>query len=196
MEPWIYWALGGGGLLLAAGLATKKATSDPSRVASGTAAKPGGLLTSEQARAQQLVPAAQIALARTQEALRDEFDIDTYVGSVRRNSAQQAANVAKGVSATQRSWHLLDRAVDLYPKLPDGKPDLDGKQTEKFRTMHEVAKRFGWRGLAFNSDGSKRYIITTKDGKQHKVWDGGHIEFPEGMTWEQASHQKGGAVVS
>lgn len=180
---WWHWALGGGGLLLMGGAVAKKVTT--------SAPKSGGLLTSEQARAQQLIPPAQVALAHLQAELSDRYGIDTYVGSVRRTPKQQAGNVAKGVSATQHSWHLLDRAVDLYPLLDDGKPDLNGKLWDTaFRRMHIVAAQFGWRGLAFNTDGTRRYITTTKG----KVWDGGHIEFPEGMTWEQASHQKGGGL--
>jgi hypothetical protein len=150
--------------------------------------KESHLLTSEEARAQQLLPQVQTALQQVQDALRAE-GIDTYIGSTRRNQAEQDANVAKGVSATKNSWHLLGRAVDLYPKV-NGQPDLQGKNVDLFRRMHEVAAQYGWRGLAFNPDGSKRYINTVKG----KVWDGGHIEFPEGMTFAQAARAGGSNV--
>lgn len=145
------------------------------------------LLTSEQARAQQLLPQVQRALQQLQDALRAE-GIDTYIGSTKRTEAQQAAVLAKGTSSTKNSWHLLRRAVDLYPRDPKTKqPDLNGKNVALFKRMHDLAVKFGWRGLAFNPDGSKRYITTSKG----KVWDGGHLEFPEGMTFAQAAKAGG-----
>jgi hypothetical protein len=77
--------------------------------------------------------------------------------------------------------------VDLYPIDPEtGQPDLNGKRTELFRIMHERAELHGWRGIAFNADGTKRYLNTSKG----RVWDGGHLEFPEGLTWAQAEAVK------
>jgi hypothetical protein len=185
VETW-HLVAGGAVLVGAALVLSKKVDELPP---SGLVAKTGS--SSEQARAQQLIPAAQVALRDLQERLETVHGIRTYVGSTRRRQAEQDANVAKGVSATKNSWHLLGRGVDLYPYDPTtGKPDLPGKQIELFRTMHLEAAKFGWRGLAFNQDGSRRYITTTKG----KVWDGGHLEFPEGMTFAQASHQKGGGL--
>lgn len=139
-----------------------------------------------------LEPGARAAL----EALRRELaaaGLETFIGSTLRDNAEQAEILERGSSSTSRSWHLLGRAVDLYPIDPATKePDLAGRNTELFRKMHEVAKRHGWRGLAFNADGSKRYITTSKG----KVWDGGHLEFPSGMTWAEAAdlYRKSGGV--
>lgn len=153
-------------------------------------AAPASLNPSEQARLEQLIPEAQTALVSLMARLR-QLGIQTYVGSTRRNPAEQAAIVQRGNSATQHSWHLLGRAVDLYPRLPNGQPDLNGSQLDAFRTMHAESKAFGWSGLAFNADGSKRLITTTKGGKQAKVWDGGHLQFTDGMTWAQAASKAG-----
>jgi hypothetical protein len=180
VATWHYLA-GGGALIGAALLVRKKVDDGTIAPDTGLSVKKGSLLSSEQARLEQLIPAAQAALRSLIAALEGE-GIDLYVGSTRRNPAQQASIVAKGNSATQHSWHLLGRGVDVYPRV-DGQPDLAGKNLDLFRRIHAVAPRFGWRGLAFNPDGSKRYITGTKG----KIWDGGHLEFPEGMTWAQAA---------
>jgi hypothetical protein len=194
METWHY-LVGGGAVLIGGALLWKRKVDEPVHVDGALAAKPGHPLTSEEARAAQLIPTAQLALERTRAELEQDWGIRTYVGSTRRNPDEQAKIVAKGNSATQKSWHLLGRAVDLYPYDPDtGKPDLAGKHVDLFRTMQEVGAGYGWTNIAFNPDGSKRLITTTKNGKQVKVWDGGHMQFTEGMTFAQASHDKGGPV--
>lgn len=111
--------------------------------------------------------------------------IRVLVGSTLRNPEEQAAILKSGNSSTSNSWHLLGRAVDLYPYGPDGKPDLDGRHVDRFRALHEESAKLGFRNLAFNPDGSKRYITTSKG----KVWDGGHVEFTDSMTWAQAADQ-------
>lgn len=131
-----------------------------------------------------LLPQVRDALAELRRRLKAK-GIDTMVGSTKRTPAQQEGVVSDGTSATTRSWHVLGRAVDLYPYGPDGNPDLDGRHVDRFRIMHTEAKALGFRGLAFNADGTKRYITTSKG----KVWDGGHLEFPEGMTYAQAEAQ-------
>lgn len=144
----------------------------------------------EQARIDRLLPQVQRALFDLRSALAAE-GIETFVDQTARTADEQAALVAKGVSSTERSWHRLKRAVDLYPRNALGQPDMKGSDVEKFRRMHELAPQFGFRGLAFNPDGSKRYL-TNKDGQ--KYWDGGHLEFPEGMTWAEAAQRQGVVV--
>lgn len=180
MATWHYIA--GGAVLIGGALLLKRKADGPVTDASDDSAPAAKLPPSERARLEQLIPAAQSALLSLVAALAGE-GVELYIGSTRRDPAQQAAIVAKGNSATQHSWHLLGRGVDVYPKV-GGKPDLDGKSIDLFRRVHAVAPRFGWRGLAFSPDGSKRYI-TNAQGK--KIWDGGHLEFPEGMTWAQAA---------
>lgn len=136
--------------------------------------------STEKKRIEGLVPSAQQALRELRERL-SAIGIRTLVGQTLRNVSEQNAVVSSGNSATKNSWHLVGRGVDLYPYDGD-KPDLNGKRIDLFRTMHAEASKLGWRGLAFNPDGSKRYITTNKG----KVWDGGHLEFPEGMTFAQA----------
>jgi hypothetical protein len=141
---------------------------------------------SEAARRLTLIPAARAALDDLIEDLA-KLGVQVFVGSTRRTPTEQSVAVSSGASSTQQSWHLLDRAVDLYPIDPEtGQPDLNGKRTELFRIMHERAELHGWRGIAFNADGTKRYLNTSKG----RVWDGGHLEFPEGLTWAQAEAVK------
>lgn len=138
----------------------------------------------EEARLSALLPQVRGALEGLRARLAAE-GIRTFVGETVRDESEQAARVASGNSATNKSWHRLRRAVDLYP-YDGAKVDLAGKRVDLFRRMHDVAKSFGFRGLAFNLDGTKRYI-TTKKGK---VWDGGHLEFPEGMAWDVAAKKQ------
>lgn len=129
-----------------------------------------------------LLPQVRDALAELRRRL-DAKGVPTFVGETLRTADYQATKVADGKSATQNSWHLLGRAVDLYPVIAGtNAPDLNGSDVERFRTMHDEASKLGFRGLAFNLDGTKRYL-TTSSGK---VWDAGHLEFPEGMTFAQA----------
>jgi peptidoglycan L-alanyl-D-glutamate endopeptidase CwlK len=51
---------------------------------------------------------------------------DFTVGEGLRSKAQQAKNVAKGVSTTMRSRHLDGHAIDLLP-IVNGKPSYDWK---------------------------------------------------------------------
>lgn len=128
-----------------------------------------------------LQPSARRALEQLIARL-EARGVKVLVGSTLRDADEQAAILARGSSATSQSWHLLGRAVDLYPIGPDGVADLAGKHVELFRTMHAEAAALGWRGIAFNPDGSKRFITTNKG----KVWDGGHLELRDGMTWAAA----------
>lgn len=138
---------------------------------------------SEKKRLEGLRPHVREALASLRAALKAR-GVETFVGSTLRTSEQTAANVAAGRSSAslKTSWHELGRAVDLYPIGPDGKPDLAGRHTELFRIMHDVAKAQGWRGLAFDAKGQKKYLTTVKG----PVWDGGHLEWTDGLTITQA----------
>lgn len=133
-----------------------------------------------------LLPQVRAAFERLRSRLAAQ-GIKLLVGQTRRTADQQAAVVASGNSATNNSWHLLGRAIDVYVYGPDGKPDMDGKHVDLYRKLHAEAAKEGFRGLAFNADGTKRYITTNKG----PVWDGGHIEFPEGMTFAAAAKAAG-----
>lgn len=113
--------------------------------------------------------------------------IRIHTGQTVRDTAQQAALVESGASGTNRSWHLLGRAIDAYPYDPDtGKPDMQGRRLDLFRIMHETAAVLGFHGLAFRPypDGPKRYITTSKGS----VWDGGHLEYHGPYnTWAEAA---------
>lgn len=129
-----------------------------------------------------LLPEVRAKVEELQRSLRLK-GIDTRVGSTLRVLSEQQALAHAGKSSTgSQSWHLLGRAVDLYPIDPaTGKADIHGHNTNLFWRMHQEAKRLGFRGIAFDDKGNKRYITTTKikDGKpvQVKVWDGGHLEY-------------------
>lgn len=101
--------------------------------------------------------------------------IPVKVGQVGRTGEEQAAALAAGRSAASLSQHERGLAVDLYPLDPaTGRPDLAGKNTALYRRMHAVAAGLGWRGLAFNPDGSVRYL-TARDGR--RFWDGAHLQW-------------------
>lgn len=100
-----------------------------------------------------------------------------FLGSTLRTAQQQQEAKASGHSTQPISWHMIGRACDVYP-VAGIEPDMNGKHMDLFRVMHEEAKKIGWHGLAFNDDGSKRYINTLKG----KVWDGGHLEWRAGYA--------------
>jgi hypothetical protein len=133
------------------------------------------LTSTDEARLAQLGPATQAA-ARELIAQLAQQGIGVKVGQTLRTPAQEKAAIDAGRSAVKtHSWHEIGRALDLYPIDPaTGSADLDGVNVELFRQMHEIAAAVGFRGIAFNDDGSKRYI-TNSAGK--KIWDGGHLEW-------------------
>jgi hypothetical protein len=134
----------------------------------------------EEANRQALIPEARAALDGLRAQLMEEHGIDTLIGQTKRTLAQQTAAQAIGASDTPDSWHLIGRAVDLYVYGPDGKPDMDGRHTDRYLAMHRVAAEHGWRGIAFDLEtGKKKYL---KSGK----WDGGHLELRSGMSFTLA----------
>ena len=139
---------------------------------------------SRELRLSGLLPHVRAAFEALENDLLNNHHIRLHVGSTVRNETEQSKLVNSGNSATNHSWHLLRRAIDTYPIVEaSGKPDINGTHLELYKTLHNVAPKYGFRGLAFNPDGTKRYIT----GKKGKVWDGGHLEYPDGMTWAQAA---------
>lgn len=136
---------------------------------------------SEAKRRAQLQPAARAALDALREDLSKNHGIETYVGQTARTKAQQATALSEDKSDTENSWHLLLLAVDLYPIDPaTGQPDKAGKLWNTlFRKMHEVAPRHGWKGIAFDAQGKRKYL---KSG----TWDGGHLQYTSGQTYAAA----------
>jgi hypothetical protein len=146
---------------------------------------------SEASRRALLQPEVQSAVDRIRADAAAE-GIETMIGSTRRSAEEQAAKVAAGLSATQNSWHTIGQALELYvmkaipaptsadPKATKLSADVNGTEIEKYRRLHEIAKRHGGRGIPggqpFNADGSKAYITTSAG----KIWDVAHIEFPLG----------------
>lgn len=145
------------------------------------------LTTSDEARLAQLEPGTQ-QVVRQLIADLAAAGVRVKVGQTLRTSAQEKAAIDAGRSAVKsHSWHEIGRAVDLYPIDPaTGSADLNGSNVELFRQMHDAAAALGLRGLAFNDDGSKRYIVNSA-GK--KIWDGGHLEWrqPYGSIAEAVS---------
>jgi len=150
------------------------------------------LTTTEQTRVSQLQPEVQ---SEFQALLSDwaASGITVTVGQTLRTSAQEKALIEKGATAASLkiSWHQLGRAVDVYPVDPaTGAADRDGRNTDLFRRMHAIAASRGWRGIAFNADGTKKLIANSK-GKL--VWDGGHLEWrsPYGTIAEAVAAEGG-----
>lgn len=108
--------------------------------------------------------------------------LSVKVGQTLRSPAAEKAAQSSGKSAETDitlpsgkvitpSWHLIGRAVDLYPIDPaTGEADTNGSNVDLFHTMVDAATTRGFRSLAFNSDGSRHYLPTG-------VWDGGHLEW-------------------
>lgn len=108
----------------------------------------------------------------------DFAGIKVKVGPLTRSLAAEQRAYDSGRSAINpwKSKHLVSKAVDVYPIDPStGEPDYQGRRLELFKRMVDVAKRLGWKSLAFNADGSVRYL-TSKSGA--RFWDGAHLERP------------------
>lgn len=142
---------------------------------------------SEAARRAQLLPSAQLALDGLRLQLEEAHGIQTFVGSTLRTTNEQSVLVKGGASDTEASWHLLGRAVDLYVIDPaTGQPDMKARtaqpsQGDLYLKLHQVAAEWGWHGIAYDlATGKKKYL---KSG----AWDGGHLEYREGMTFAQAA---------
>lgn len=119
--------------------------------------------------------------------------IQLYVISTARSEAEQAAEVTAGTSGTDDSWHELRRAIDFQVQWRDpldGKLKADHKAIEvaRYRRVHELSKRHGFRGIPkgspFDAQGNPAYI-TNRAGK--KIWDVYHLEWTEGLTFAQAA---------
>ncbi len=138
------------------------------------------LTTSEETRLEQLEPETQALVRQLLDQMAAQ-GIRVFVGSTSRTIAQEKADVAAGKSSKGQtySWHMIGRAVDLYPINPDtGKPDYQGVRNDLYQTLAAVATGLGFRSLAYNGDGSRHYLQTIKGS----VWDGGHIEFRGGYS--------------
>lgn len=143
------------------------------------------LTSSEESRLQQLEPETQAQVRALIQTLANGVDdgtgtgvlttVQIHVGQTLRTTAQEKQAISSGHSAVKtHSWHELGRAADLYPINPDtGSPDLSGTRNDLFYLMQTTAESMGFRQLAYNSDGSRRYI----NGANGPIWDGGHVEW-------------------
>lgn len=133
------------------------------------------ITSTEEGRLEELEPDTQSLVRQLLNQMADQ-GIHVLVGSTGRTMAQEKADVSNGKSSKGQtySWHMIGRAVDLYPINPDtGKPDYNGVRDDLFQTMASLATSLGLRSLAYNNDGTRRYLNTVKG----KVWDGGHVEY-------------------
>lgn len=132
-----------------------------------------------------LLPEVRSNLQRLRETLSAK-GITTFVGRTGATEEQQESLVQSGKSGTRQSFHRLGRAVDLYIRDPTTNAvDFKGRNEDLYRTMHNLAPVFGFTGLAFNADGSKRFLRT----KSGPIWDIGHLQYTSGMTFAQAAAQ-------
>lgn len=148
----------------------------------------------EKARIDALEPDTRRRYLELRKRMAAKYGIQLRTGQTRRTQDQQNALVAKGLSATKQGWHLVGRAIDVYPiDKKTGQPDTKGLNVDAFRKMHLEADALGFRGIAFSPDGSKRYITTSKG----KVWDAGHIEYRgEFRTVAEAAKAKPKTIVT
>lgn len=143
------------------------------------------LTSTEEKRIASMEFAAGAALRNLISTLEAE-GIRTFVGNTVRSPEDSARFVAEGKASAglKHDWHTLGRAVDLYIFDPIAKKvDFTGQMLAQIRRMHEVAKSQGWESIAFNSDGSKHYL----KGAKGPVWDAGHLQWTEGMSFEDAA---------
>ena len=105
------------------------------------------------------------------------------VGETYRPQEEQAARVAKGQSATLRSWHFLRRALHLYPLYGEGNriADVTGKRKDLYAILHEEAKAQGFKAAGGTTDWWR-----VLKGKHGPFVDQAHFEWREGMTYAQA----------
>lgn len=132
--------------------------------------------------------------ARAGEALRKLIatlqaeGIRTFVGNTVRTKEDSDRFVAEGKASAglKHDWHTIGRAVDLYIYDPTTKKvDFTGQMLDQIRRMHVVAKQQGWGSIAFNPDGTKHYL----KGAKGPVWDAGHLQWTDGMTFDKAVEQ-------
>lgn len=150
----------------------------------------GGLKLYETAREKLRLDALLPDVAKSVRAIRQELadkGIKTLVGQTFRTSAEQAGEVEEGSSATERSWHRVRRAIDLYP-YREGQA-WDKGSWEDYQLMYQIASKYGGTNIG-ETNGEKRYITTSAG----KIWDGGHLQFTGGLTWDQAMHDLEAAV--
>lgn len=143
------------------------------------------LTSTEEKRIAAMAESAGAAL-RVLIATLEAEGIRTFVGNTVRSPEDSARYVAEGKASAglKHDWHTIGRAVDLYIYDPATKTvDFTGQKLDSIRRMHEVAKSQGWTSIAFNPDGSKHYL----QGEKGPVWDAGHLQWTEGLTFEQAA---------
>lgn len=147
----------------------------------------------EAERRERLLPKVRTAFDGVRAELAAVHGIELAIVSTRRTEDEQAAKVAAGVSATNQSWHLLGRAVDVQTGRRNSAGavvwDPNGKDLASYQRLHEVARRYGFRGVPqgspFDSKGNRAYI----NGSKGPIWDGGHLEFTDGLTFAQAKER-------
>lgn len=148
------------------------------------------LSETEEKRINAMFPSASQALRRLIDSLNSE-GIRTFVGNTFRSTEESQRYVLEGKASAglKHDWHTIGRAVDLY--IYDAvakKVDFTGQKLDQIRRMHEVAKQQGWTSIAFNPDGSKHYL----KGAKGPVWDAGHLQWQEGMNFDNAATYNAG----
>ncbi len=136
----------------------------------------------DEAKLDQLLPHIRPLAVQLIDTLTTQHGMTMAIGRTGTTPKQQAGLIAAGKSATIHSWHLLGRAIDLYPVV-EGK--LAGEKDEGlYRLMHIEAYKLGWEGIAYALDGSwnKRYIKTVTG----VIWDAPHLQIRDHLTWSQA----------
>lgn len=141
------------------------------------------LSEAERRRLAGLVVPARKALLRLQAALASR-GIQTYIGQTGQSAETAAEMFASGRSATRRSWHRVGRAVDLYIIDPrDGRIDTSALREDLYATMGAIARATGWRWLGLGTLTNAETGATFTDPQ--------HLEWRDGLTWDQAAREVG-----
>lgn len=137
----------------------------------------------EQRRLNRLLPSVRAKVMKLRENLL-KLGIRIHVGSTSRTKKQQLENLKAGRAAIIRSWHRVNRAADIYVIDPKtDKIDIKAKRLDLYKTMHEEAKKLGFRVLGTRLLRGRK---TAKHPKGKSFRDPYHIELREELTWREA----------
>lgn len=144
----------------------------------------------ERQRLAELVPSARYAVEDLIGRC-NAVGLHLRVGETYRPREEQAARVAKGQSATSRSWHSVRRAVHLYPLYGEGNriADVSGKRKDLAAILHEEARAVGFKAAGGTTDWWR-----VLKGKNGTFTDPFHFEWREGLTFAQALAKMPGKV--
>ena len=131
------------------------------------------MTAAERGRIMQLAPDARAAYEAFLYAAAAQ-GLRIYTGRTQGNVTKTQAHVAAGRSDATISWHDLTppRAIDIQVHGPHGliSSPKTAAEIELYRHALRLAEEQGFRQIAFNADGSRRFL-------SKGAWDAYHIEY-------------------